>query len=87
MDSNLCFTLVKPKVCTVSGQVSSASLHFIVASKDAETLVAMLYCVLLQKVLTKCQKSGEAGEAVISRRDAATRGIAAALQVGSVCRP
>ena len=35
-----------------------------------------------QELLTECRESDEAGEAVISRRDAATRGIAAALQVG-----
>jgi hypothetical protein len=55
------------------------------APKDAGPHVAMPLCVLLQDMLTECCESDEAGEAVISRR-AATRGIAAALQVGSVYR-
>jgi hypothetical protein len=42
----------------------------------------MPLCVLLQELLAECRESDEAWEAVISRRDAATRGIAAALQVG-----
>jgi hypothetical protein len=43
-------------------------------------------CVPLQELLTECRESDEAGEAVISRRDAATRGIAAALQVAVLCK-
>ena len=49
--------------------------------KDAGPHVAMPLCVLLQAMSTECWESDEAGEVVISRR-----GIAAALQVGSVWR-
>jgi hypothetical protein len=79
--------------CWISRHDSPASLYILkdgqsgfAASTDAGPHVAMPLYVLLQDMLTKCRKFVEAGEAVISRRGAATRGIAAALQVGWVCR-
>ena len=53
------------------------------APKDAGSHVATPLCVPLQELLTTCRVSDEAGEAVISRCDAATRGIAARCRLVS----